>query len=71
MFNDTLNWLADTKYKFNDALKSSTQKMKTAEKKYRKTNKSDDFNRFNSIERQCIGIEKRISKIDNLIKLYK
>lgn len=71
LFNNTLNWLVDTKYKFNDALKSSTQKMKTAEKKYRKTNKSDDFNRFNSIERQCIGIEKRISKIDNLIKLYK
>jgi hypothetical protein len=33
LFNDTLNWLVDTKYKFNDALKSSTQKMKTAEKK--------------------------------------
>ena len=71
LFNNTLNWLADTKYKFNDGLKHSTQKMKAAEKKYRKTNKSDDFNKFHSIERQCAGIEKSISKIDSLIKLYK
>lgn len=71
LFNQTLNWLADKKYELQDGLRYSTQKMKTAEKKYRRTNKSDDFNTFNSIERQCMGIERKIQKIDNLIKLYK
>lgn len=71
LFNQTLEWLVDTKYKFNDALRFQTQKMKTAQKKYYKTNKSDDFYRLNSIERQCVGIERAISKIDELIKLCK
>ena len=71
LFNQTLNWLADKKHDLQDGLRYSTQKMKTAEKKYRRTHKSDDFNTFDSIERQCMSIEKNIQKIDNLIKLYK
>lgn len=71
LFNQTLYWLADKKRDLQDGLRYSTQKMKTAEKKYRRSNKSDDFNTFNSMERQCMGIEKKIQKIDNLIKLYK
>lgn len=71
LFNNTLDWFNDNKHNFNDALKQSTQKLKMAERKYRRTNKSGDFDTFNSIERQCMGIEKNISKIDNLIKLYK
>ena len=71
LFNQTLDWLVDTKYKFNDALRHTTQKLKMAQKKYYKTNKSDDFNNFKNIERRCMGIESTISKIDELIKLCK
>lgn len=71
LFNNTLDWLVDTKYHFMDALKYSTQKAKAAERKYHKTDNPNDFNTLKSMESRCRGIEGTISKIDNLIKLYK
>ena len=70
LFNDTNRWFANRLGSLNDGLKSTKRSLSTAEKKYRKTNKSDDFNRFNSIERQYRGIEKSIEKMQQLSKMY-
>lgn len=63
------DWIDDKYKKATKAAKSNLQKMKTAERKYNSTRKSDDFNKFNRFSRWHTAMSRDCERLKELLNL--